>query len=130
MGYINTNSAGLFGEGEIPSFPLSPKERKIETRKRKAKQAYDATSEAWKKATYRFAIEEYLPKHVVFLFEELTQAYNDAAKSGKLPITVNGKAFAGLQRRLIKEGRVEIVEGITRTRSNGQPGIVYRTVKE
>lgn len=127
MGYIS--SPMLFTEIEEKVSPQTRKAAAISERRRKAKQAYDATSEAWKKATYRFAVERFLPQTVVFLFEELTTAYNEAAKTEGLPLTVNGKAFAGLQRRLIKEGKIAIFEGYSRLRSNGQLGIVYRRIK-
>ena len=55
--------------------PQTRKAAAISERRRKAKQAYDATSEAWKKATYRFAVERFLPQTVVFLFEELTKGF-------------------------------------------------------
>lgn len=116
----------LFGE----SLTLPPAERR-EARKserlRKAKMAYDATSATWKKATYRFAVEVFLPRHNTFLFEDLTIAYNAAVKTQNLPATVNGKAFAGLQRILIREGRIEALTGQTGTRSNGQVGPIYRS---
>lgn len=116
---------GLFGE--IAVSVAEKRETAIAERRRKAKQAYDSTSGVWKRATKCFALEEFLPSHETFLFEELTTAYNDAAKNRGLPATVNGKAFAGLQRILIREGKIELVNGVTRPRSNGQIGPVYRS---
>jgi hypothetical protein len=116
----------LFPEAEIStSVPL--KQRRVDERRRKAKQAYEATSAVWKRETYRVAVEEFLPRHDTFLFEELSTYYNSLAERMLVPATVNGKAFAGLQRVLISEGKIELIKGVTRTRSNGQDGKVYRS---
>ncbi len=115
--------------GEVETFTtLEKRESRLAERRRKAKAAYDATSAAWKKATQRFAVDEFLPDRETFLFEDLSTAYNTAALVKGLPATVNGKAFAGLQRILIAEAKIELVKGVTRIRSNGQEGKVYRSL--
>lgn len=116
----------LFGE-TLTLPPAERREARKSERLRKAKMAYEATSAVWKKATYRFAVEVFLPMNKTFLFEDLTIAYNKAAKSQNLPATVNGKAFAGLQRILIRDGKIEVIPGRTGTRSNGQVGPVYKS---
>lgn len=117
----------LFGTVETLT-PGEKKQSKIAERRRKAKQAFAATSAAWKNATYKIAVEEFLPRHKEFLFEELSGFYNEQAKCRGLPETVNGKAFAGLQARLIKEGKIEKISGVMPYRSNGNQGHFYRSV--
>lgn len=117
---------GLFGD--IAEITIADRrESRLAERRRKAKLAYDATADAWKRATYRIATEEFLPYRATFVFEELSDFYNGCAAERRLPETINGKAFAGLQRRLINEGLIELVPGVMRTRSNGQDGKVYRS---
>ncbi len=117
----------LFDTLEPTPPPPTRKEARLTERRRKARLAYDATSAAWKRSTYRLAIEEFLPTHETFMFEELSTYYNEAAMTSGLPATVNGKAFAGLQRILVSEGKIELIKGVTRIRSNGQEGKVYRS---
>lgn len=121
------NTAFLFTEMETVT-PAERRELRVSERRRKAKAAYDATSSTWKKATYRFAVEDFLPRHETFVFEELTLAYAEAVKTRGLPVTVTGRAFAGLQRILVAEGKIEMIEGVTRMRSNSQHGILYRSM--
>lgn len=120
------NNAFLFADMEAVT-TAERRESRASERRRKARAAYTATSSVWKKATYRFAVEEFLPDHATFMFEELTMAYAEAVKTEALPATVNGKAFAGLQRILVTEGKIELIPGITRMRSNSQAGLVYRS---
>lgn len=119
-------AVGLFGELERAT-PAEKKETERAERKRKAKLAYDYTADAWKKATYKLAVEEFLPRHADFTFEEFSEFYNAEATRRGMPLTVNGKAFAGLRLRLVREGLIETIHGTTRVRSNGQLGIVYRS---
>lgn len=118
---------GLFGEVETLG-PAAKKEARASERRRKAKLAYDATSEQWKRWTYKVAVGEFLLIRATFIFEELSMYYESEAKTRGLPLTVNGKAFAGLQRRLIAEGKIELIPNVMRTRSNGQDGKVYRSL--
>lgn len=104
------------------------KAAKIAERRRKAKQAFDATSSAWKRATYKIATEEFLPATEEFLFEELSAYYNGQTKLRGLPETVNGKAFAGLQSRLMREGLIEKIVGVNPYRTNGNQGHYYRSL--
>ncbi len=123
---LAAKQSNLFGvDVRLP--PAEAKESKLAERRRKAKQAYDATSAQWKAATYRFAVEEFLPHRERFMFEDLTNAYNAAAATRQLPATVNGKAMAGLQRILVSEGKIELIKGVTGIRSNGQDGKLYRS---
>jgi len=116
---------GLFGEISVPA--TERRESRLAERRRKAKAAYDATSKIWKSATYCFAVTEFLVTHETFIFEELSDAYNNAVKTRGFPETVNGKAFAGLQRILVAEGKIEVVKGATGVRSNGQIGPIYQS---
>lgn len=120
-----TAQRALFDEIELP--PAERCESKIAERRRKARLAYEKTSEAWKDATYKFAVDDWLLRHETFVFEELTHDYNAIADKGTLPATVNGKAFAGLQARLVREGKISKIEGEMRSRSNAQQGLVYRS---
>jgi len=114
----------MFARVEAPAAAPAPKL----TRQDKARRAYAATSEAWKAAVYKFAVETFLPEHSEFLFEELTIAYRRASVSGKLPETVEPRGFAGLQARLVKEGLIEKTDQF-RYRSNSSPSRVYRRIK-
>jgi hypothetical protein len=89
--------------------------------------AFQATSEAWKRATYAFAVEIFLPTHETFLFETLSQEYEEYAKANGKPISVEKRAFAGLQSKLIKAGLIVRTDEIG-YRSNGQIGNFYRRV--
>lgn len=116
----------LFGEMDLT--PAERKESQIAERHRRAKLAYASTADAWKRATYDFAVNVFLPTHSRFLFEEISLEYAEYAKRHRKPATVNGKAFAGLQSRLIKEGLIEQTAD-TGTRSNGQIGNFYMRVE-
>lgn len=122
---MNIQQTGLFGEIAVPA--PERQESRLAERRRKAKLAYDSTSEVWKRWTYKLSVEEFLPLNAVFLFEELSGYYNEKATERGLPATINGKAFAGLQRRLISEGKIELIQGETRVRSNGQEGKIYKS---
>lgn len=117
---------GLFGDIQVS--PVHKRELRLAERRRKAKLAYDRTAAAWKTWTHKLAVEEFLPKHLTFMFEEFSMFYEEQAKLRHLPRTVNGRAFAGLQRRLINEGGIELIQGVTRIRTNGQDGKVYRSL--
>lgn len=123
---MNVAQSSLFGETAIPI--AEKRETRLSERRRKAKLAYTATSEIWKKATKKFAIENFLPNRNPFLFEELSDAYEKWARDGGGPQTVQKKAFAGLQRVLIREKKIELIQGATRLRSNGQVGLLYRSL--
>jgi hypothetical protein len=74
---------GLFGD--ITVSPAERKETRLAERRRKAHQAYASTADVWKHATYRFAINVFLPTHDRFLFEELSTAYEEYAAGGHGP---------------------------------------------
>jgi hypothetical protein len=123
MSFIQPQS--LFGD--ITVSPAERKETRIAERRRKAHQAYASTADVWKHATYTFAINVFLPTHDRFLFEELSTAYEEYAAGGHGPKTVEKRAFAGLQSRLIKEGLIETTDDIG-IRSNGQIGNFYKSL--
>lgn len=104
------------------------KETRQAKRMRKAHQAYLATSDAWKAATYRLAVEEFLPAHAEFIFEEFTLLYREETKTRGLPETVDARAFAGILFRLKKEKLVGKVIGETRLRTNCSPSQLYRSL--
>lgn len=116
---------GLFGAEVIATLPS--KLTRAERQREKAKKAYKATSAAWKRTIYSFAVNEFLPKHASFIFEELSIAYDEAAKLKRWPVTVDGRAFAGLQATLVKERKISAIEGVTQNRTNGSPSQVYRS---
>lgn len=120
----------LFGE-PITTRPTREQQRESQTAERKRKQriAYDATSEKWKAAVYEFAVGIYLvdcTEH--FIFEELTAAYEAYAELFGKPLTVQKRAFAGLQARLLKEGLIEVVEGETGRSYEGAIRQKYRSL--
>lgn len=115
-------TVGLFGE--IAS-PETRRESRLNEQRRKAKLVYRATSAAWKRATYRFAVEAFLPANETFIFELLTSQYETQAKIKGWPLTVEKKAFAGLQSQLVREGLIEAIPGEFMMRSQGSPAQVY-----
>jgi len=117
----------LFGETVMALIAPAKKNRQT-IQKEKAKRLYEFTAESWKNATYSFAVERFLPVSQTFIFEQLTLAYDEAAVKEKLPPTVDGRAFAGLQSRLKREGLIEPVDGETRMRSQGSPSQLYRSL--
>jgi hypothetical protein len=117
----------LFGEVATQPVAASRKNRQ-EIQREKAKRFYEFTAESWKNATYQFAVETFLPANQTFIFEQLTLEYDAIAREKKLPPTVDGRAFAGLQNRLKREGLIEAVPGETRIRTQGSPSQVYRSL--
>ena len=117
-----TNMNTLFGE-TINTKPVSVRD----IRREKARRAYHATSAIWKAKTYEFAVNEFLPHCVVFIFEELTILYRARERKRTVPVTVDARAFSGLQQRLVREGLIEPVPGMTRKRTNNSPSQVYRS---
>lgn len=106
----------------------TPAQKRESVQHRKARLAYLATAPVWKAAVYRFAVESFLPHHSEFIFEQLTILYSEAEKTQRLPATVNKKAFAGLRMRLIREGLIEAIPGVTENRTQGSPSQKYRRV--
>lgn len=96
---------------------------------RKARLAYAATAPVWRAAVYKFAVEQFLPRHPEFIFEQLTRMYCEAEKAQGLPVTVNKRAFAGLRMRLIREGLIETIPGVFENRTQGSPSQKYRKVR-
>lgn len=116
----------LFGDIEEMT-AVEKRESLAAERRRKARLAYQNTSAAWKRSTYDFAVNTFLPDTRDFLFEDLSNAYEEYAKRHGKPLSVQKKAFAGLQRMLVAEGKIELIKGVTRIRSNSQEGKVYRS---
>lgn len=107
--------------------------QRIETqtaeRKRKKKLAYDATSEKWKAAVWDYAINVYLPNAAGrFIFEDLTTDYEEHAKRTGKPLTIEKRAFAHIQARLLKGGFMEVVEGVTGRSYEGNLRPMYRSL--
>jgi hypothetical protein len=118
----------LWGEAAAVAVEARGRRSRKDVQKEKAKRFYEFTAESWKNATYAFAVDRFLPVNQTFIFEELTLAYDEASSKEKLPPTVDGRAFAGLQNRLKREGLIAAVEGETRIRSQGSPSQVYRSL--
>lgn len=122
------NTLPLFDQSPMPDAPQPTRGESIKAeRRRKRHLAYNATSAAWKDAVYSFAVDEFLPAHGTFIFEELSVAYEAYAKKFRKPDTVEKRAFAGLRLRLIREGLIEAVKGQFDYRSQGSASQVYRT---
>lgn len=115
----------LFGE-ETATIPQA--EAKRVTREDKQRRAYQATSSAWKTAVHKLAVDEFLPTHDTFLFEEFTIFYRRESEKRKLPFTIEPRAFAGIRTVLINEGLMEKVKGEFRFRSQGSPSQLYRSL--
>jgi len=96
--------------------------------RRKAGLAYAATCEVWKAAVYEYAVNVFLPRSNEFIFESLTSGYEKWAKGNGKPATVNSRAFAGLQKRLLREGQIVAVEGKFGKRTQGSFSQIYRKV--
>jgi hypothetical protein len=115
--------------GDIAVSPAERKENRLSERRRKAHQAYASTADAWKRSTYEFAVEIFLPATETFLFENLTEQYETFAKANGKTLTVEKRAFSGLQARLIREGFIEKIVDVMPYRSNGNQGHFYRSLK-
>ena len=114
---------------DLPTIsPSERKESRVAESKRKAALAYQKTSAAWQRATHQAAIEEFLPNHSTFIFEDFTLFYNSVATRQKWPATVEPRAFAGVRKRLIDEGFIEVVPNEFRNRTQGSPSAVYRSL--
>jgi hypothetical protein len=106
----------------------APKRSRESAQQRKARLAYAATAATWKRDAHKVFVEEFLPEHADFIFEDFTKFYEPYAKAHGLARTVNPKAFAGLAARLRSEGLIAAVIGLTRKRTQGSPSQVYRRV--
>lgn len=112
----------------IETNPRERKETILAERKRKMRLAYQVTSEKWKEATYQFSVRIFLPQTREFIFETLRVAYNETARiTGALPPTVENRAFAGLQQRLVREKLIEPVKDKFGMRSQGNASQIYRS---
>jgi hypothetical protein len=119
---------GLFGEMQDGPMPTR-KERQRDERRRKMKLAYAATAERWKAAVWDFATGIYLvDKTELFIFEELTAAYEAYARLYHKPLTIEKRAFAGIQQRLLREGKMEVVEGLHGRSYEGNIRPMYRSL--
>jgi hypothetical protein len=115
----------LFGQtaGQVFAKPS----RKEEAH-RKADLAYEKTEPAWKRSIYDLALNEFLPFHETFIFEEFTIFYEAQARKRRLPVTVKHQSWAGLRTRLVRERLMARIEGDFRQRTNGVYSPAYRSL--
>jgi hypothetical protein len=120
---------GLFGEMQDGPMPTR-KERQRDERRRKMKLAYAATAERWKAAVWEFRDRDLcsVDKTELFIFEDLTAAYEAYAKLYRKPLTIEKRAFAGIQQRLLREGKMEVVEGLHGRSYEGNIRPMYRSL--
>lgn len=115
----------LFGE-ITPDVRISAKELQRRERRRKMKIAYEAAAPAWKEAFKKFAVTIFLPQREFFIWEELSDAYDEIAKMYGLPQTPEKRANGPMCREFITEGLIEPTE-MTRRSYESNKRTVYRS---
>lgn len=83
----------------------------VTDRSEKMQAAYDASGDEWKDLAYKFAVRDFLPAGILFIFQDLTRSYEEYAKRHNFPVPEEKRAYAGLQQRLLKEKLMRKIPG-------------------